>query len=1780
MIDGNKNITAHFAEGYRLTLSASPTNGGTVWQDLIQGKEISPGFYTMGSVVQIGAQAAAGTNYKFIYWTGDIGMIDPNQNPVNITMYEDKDITAYFAQVVVLRTEVSPQNTGTIDVQLMSGTEISPGVYTLNSVLELTATANMDWEFSRWLQGVPQGSELENPVYVTMNDDRYVIAGFRAVIEYYTLNITINPVNGGSVTKEPDSIQYPAGTRVVITAFPAGGFSFSHWSGDASGTTIETEVIMDYDKYVTANFIQGLGYLTVSGQSSMQAGDSNDLTVVAYNAQGIVDVNYNGYKNLTFSGPGVAPNGTVPTVEGVNIGQSVSVYFASGISINGTATLRAYKAEVTTVDVSDGQIDSYGDTSYDLDLTVTPDNIDSLNFTVQPVDTEAGQKIGGNPVEPSVEVELLDVYGNLCTNDTSTIVMTIGSNPGGGTLSGNLQSNAVNGIAEFFTLSIDKAGQGYTLIATKEYTSINTTSQSFNITSGATAAALKVRKQIDESANGDITAGGSLELKVIAVDSSGNVATDYSGYKALIFMGPSPALDGTEPTVEAVNIGQTVTVLFTDDKSNLNVATLKAYLYEAVMVDVDDGTINSWQHPNYGFNLSVNPASLDNLNFKVQPSNTLYGTTISPDIEVELRDQYNNVLYNDNTTDVAIEIGNNPAGGTLSGTLARTSQVGVAKFNDLSIDNPGSDYTLEAYVGVIRAASQNFDITSGSGNLPVIDYLDQTTVYYHHNYLRIYGSNFGGVAISNYVRFVNVATGAIYYYNSTDEEFFSSGFWQDDEVVIRYILIPVGTYKVQIITAEGASNEKDLEVLPWNQPAPEDFIATAVSPSQIDLSWTDKSWDGSGNELNFELERGLDDVNYSPLAIPAQDTTSYIDTQSLLENTTYYYRLRAVYPHAPSDYVYANATTPSNYLPIILSCRAIEDWGPDGEAYKVNGDGWINPGEKIIGLEIELKNVGIFAITNVDAVLETQDQDINFIRNNALYPDIASGEFQAGVDNFLLGVTDSVEDGRVVNFELDISSNEGSWTQEFAITVTTPFSGLSPREINLQPQEVALKPGIQPGIPHFVTNIGAYHDNNGNVYRVSVDASAGLGDIYFARSKDYGLTWLDSIRLDTDPAGSASSSKPQLAFDNQGNIYVVWCDNREEEDYGVYFNCSYDYGQTWLSEDVRITPIGLDPRIVCDNSGNIYLTYWQNDTNYYSDQLHRHTDRVLFGHSDDYGVTWGDHKQISDYPYIEGPDVINFDANHPEMACDESGHVYVVWQDSGYGSYTAVDFDYNDNYGSRYSWHDDQELDTFPMSNLFKPKVNCDNNGNVYAMWYDSRSDSYRIYFNCSRDNGVTWKDDADILNTNQPGTSQRYNPYMASDELGNVFVAWKDNRNDSGDIYFNYSRDYGDSWGANDVRLDTDPIGSASSYSPTIECDKRGNAYFVWTRYDGATSERLLRIFAEPFPSLAQLSDKEVDEGTLLEMGITSGTSKYRELMISFDIRELSVDKQDNVNDNAEVTNINYDPGTGYTYGTFRWTPPEPSSEGLYDPICYFIKDASSGKCDYQDISINVLDGGQTLYNLTVNYGSGSGDYAQGTVVNISANDAPAGQVFDKWTGDTAYVGDVNAADTTVTMPEDNVSVTATYIDVYTLTVTKNPINGGSVSINLVSGKFISPDKYTANSVLDLTAVRAVGYMFVDYSGDIPAGSDGRNNPLRITMNSNKEITANFVMLGDVKEDTSISMTDAIQTAEASIGLRTLTYRQEKAADVDGNGLIQMVDAIIIAEYAIGLRNTWPIDE
>jgi len=143
------------------------------------------------------------------------------------------------------------------------------------------------------------------------------------------------------------------------------------------------------------------------------------------------------------------------------------------------------------------------------------------------------------------------------------------------------------------------------------------------------------------------------------------------------------------------------------------------------------------------------------------------------------------------------------------------------------------------------------------------------------------------------------------------------------------------------------------------------------------------------------------------------------------------------------------------------------------------------------------------------------------------------------------------------------------------------------------------------------------------------------------------------------------------------------------------------------------------------------------------------------------------------------------------------------------------------------------------------------------------------------------------------------------------------------------------------------------------------------------------------------------------------------------------------------------------------------------------------------------------TTYSLTVNHGTGSGDYADGAVVTISA-DIPAGQVFDKWTGDISGIADVNDATTTFTMSAADATVTAIFKtappNTYTIsgTVSGDVKQGVTVSIDATHSSITDPSgDYTISGLADgaYSVIPALaGYTFTPATRSITINGANEN--------------------------------------------------------------------------------------
>ncbi|MBI4837631.1 MAG: fibronectin type III domain-containing protein [Nitrospirae bacterium] len=119
--------------------------------------------------------------------------------------------------------------------------------------------------------------------------------------------------------------------------------------------------------------------------------------------------------------------------------------------------------------------------------------------------------------------------------------------------------------------------------------------------------------------------------------------------------------------------------------------------------------------------------------------------------------------------------------------------------------------------------------------------------------------------------------------------------------------------------------------------APSNLIATPISSTQINLSWTDNS----NNETGFKIERKLGvDGTYSQIADVGANATTYADAV-LLIGTVYYYRIKAYSSVGDSDYSNeaSAATWDSDQDNDGLTNYEEGVFGTDPNNYDTDGDG-------------------------------------------------------------------------------------------------------------------------------------------------------------------------------------------------------------------------------------------------------------------------------------------------------------------------------------------------------------------------------------------------------------------------------------------------------------------------------------------------------------------------------------------------------------------------------------------------------------------------------------------------------------------------------------------------------------------------------------------------------------------------------------------------------------------------------------------------------------------------
>ena len=113
------------------------------------------------------------------------------------------------------------------------------------------------------------------------------------------------------------------------------------------------------------------------------------------------------------------------------------------------------------------------------------------------------------------------------------------------------------------------------------------------------------------------------------------------------------------------------------------------------------------------------------------------------------------------------------------------------------------------------------------------------------------------------------------------------------------------------------------------------------------------------------------------------------------------------------------------------------------------------------------------------------------------------------------------------------------------------------------------------GMPVTACDI-SYSPHRGNIYIMWSDQRNGIHDtdVFFVKSADGGETWGPVVRVNDDPPGKQQFFPWMTVDQTTGNIYVVFYDRRDSEDYSteVYLAKSSDGGETFRNYKISEYP--------------------------------------------------------------------------------------------------------------------------------------------------------------------------------------------------------------------------------------------------------------------------------------------------------------------------------------------------------------------------------------------------------------------------------------------------------------------------------------------------------------------------------------------------------------------------------------------------------------------------------
>jgi dTDP-4-dehydrorhamnose 3,5-epimerase-like enzyme len=364
-------------------------------------------------------------------------------------------------------------------------------------------------------------------------------------------------------------------------------------------------------------------------------------------------------------------------------------------------------------------------------------------------------------------------------------------------------------------------------------------------------------------------------------------------------------------------------------------------------------------------------------------------------------------------------------------------------------------------------------------------------------------------------------------------------------------------------------------------------------------------------------------------------------------------------------------------------------------------------------------------------------------------------------------------------------------------------------------------------------------DQDGTLHVVWQDYRYAHWEIYHITYDGY--SWSASERVTAKVTGD--SKNPSIATDEDDNLHLVWCDDRDGNDEIYWKECCS--GIPAKPEIISIEPaIGYRGEtayhVALFGSGFIFPdSVWlekEGEGRLVALNLKLESHEMM---TVDIGlqaaclgfwdvITWNPDGQMDTLvsafnvtPERWGEDIrLTYDSagsytsgNYAHcIAADSLGNLSIVWYDDRTGTEQV----YHKRYDSG-GWGEAECL-THAAEPARCPAVCMDLEGNTHVVWEDDRAGHPEVYYEMY--DGLTWTPDTCL--TCDSIKSEK--PCLVADDQGAPHLAWLDYRDGSGKIYYKKKLD-GGGW-SSDERV-TDLSGKAKS--PSIAVDRTGKVHAAW---------------------------------------------------------------------------------------------------------------------------------------------------------------------------------------------------------------------------------------------------------------------------------------------------------------------------------------------------------------